>query len=237
MNWKVCIFATLLCAISSPLYAQPTLSVSPGGLQSGNWVWDVDITPDLVLAGGDTPIALELGFRLTSASLVNVTNVNPSEFDYNNPGNVIFGWETRYAASNNHPEGIEINCTGCTITNPATSGGHAATVVPGTNNEIFAAMGSVDFTTPGVKHFLKIIALGPGNGGPSSSSIQWLGAYAVGKGRIAQLIGGFNAASFDLYSGSATQAIPEPASGGLLAMAALVFGQRRVDRCSKRATR
>src|SRR4051794_15920358 len=36
----------------SPAFADPILSVIPQGVQGGNWVWEVDITPDLVQAGG-----------------------------------------------------------------------------------------------------------------------------------------------------------------------------------------
>jgi PEP-CTERM motif len=217
------ILAVIILALSfiQSGYAAPILSVVPGGIQGGNWVWDVSVTPDLALAGGSTPLAVELGFRLTSAPLLNVTNVNPAQFDTNNPGKVIFGWETPYGAVNPLPEGLEINCTGCTANNLATFGGHAETVVLGTANEIFAAFGSIEFNSPGPEPFLKIIAQGPGNGGPPSSTIQWLGAYAVGQGRIAQLAGSFNSMNFDDYSGTSTQSVvPEPASLAMLALGA-----------------
>lgn len=207
MNWKNTVIAIALCALAPPATAAPVLDVTPGGLQGGNWVWDVSVTPDLVLAGGSTPIAVELGFRLSGDPLVNVTNVSPSSFDTNNPGKVIFGWETSYGVPA-FPEGIEANCASCTVTNTASFGGHAATVVPGSTNEIFAALGSVDFNTPGAKSMLRITARGPSNGGPTSSTIQWLGAYAL-QGRIAQLVGGFNSQNFD-FAGSATQTVPEP---------------------------
>ena len=84
--------AALLCLVASPLYAAPILNVEPGGVQAGNFIWDVSITPDLDIAGGSTPMALELGFRLTGAPLLSATNINPAEFDTPNPGQVIFGW-------------------------------------------------------------------------------------------------------------------------------------------------
>ncbi len=199
----------LVFLVTSPLFAAPTLNVVPGGVQGNNFVWDVSITPDLALAGGSTPIALELGFRLTGAPLLSATNVNPLEFDTPNPGMVIFGWETLTDLDpgpgvNNRPVGLQSNL--------ATS-------------EIFAAYGTVDFTTPGAKPFLKVITQGPGNGGPSpSSTIQWLGKYAVGQGRIAQLISGPPfAQNFDIYSGTATQMVPEPASAAILAFGAAVL--------------
>src|SRR5205085_8994993 len=100
-------------------------------------------------------------------------------FDTNNPGNVIFGWETQYTfGSNSKPEGIEANCTGCTVINLAPLGGHASTVVAGTTNEIFSAMGSGNIVTPAAVPFLKVIAQGRGTGGPLSGSFQWFGAYS-----------------------------------------------------------
>src|SRR5262245_61241250 len=128
MNSKSIVFATLVCAIVSPLIAAPTLTITPAGVQGGNWVWNVGLTPDLsITPDGDTPVAFELGFRLTGGSLINVTNVNPGQFDTSNPGKKIFGWEVTFPDANNNPVGIEANCTGCTITNAAGGG----TIVPG----------------------------------------------------------------------------------------------------------
>lgn len=226
MNGKNTAIAIALCACALSATAAPTLNVTPGGLQGGNWVWDVSAAPDLALAGVvDSSIALELGFRLSTAPLLNVTNVNPSEFLASNPGRVIFGWETLYPGVNNHPVGIEINCTGCTAVNPTTLGGPATTVVVGSANEIFTAIGSIDLATSTARPFLKIIARGPDNGGPNSSTIEWLGAYN-GKGRIAQLTGPTSAANFDIYSGTATQAIPEPTAGVLLLIGWMLIALR-----------
>lgn len=211
MNRKNTVIAVALCARAFSANAAPVLNVTPGGLQGGNWVWDVSVTPDLTLTGGNTPLAVELGFRLSSDPLVSVTNVNPSVFDTNNPGVTIFGWETTFGFP--FPEGLEVTCTSCTANNPATFGGHAAAVVAGTANEIFTALGSIDIATPGPQALLKIIAKGPANGGPSSSTIEWLGAYS-GKGRIAQ-ISGASATNFDIYSGTATQ-VPEPVGCSLM---------------------
>jgi hypothetical protein len=208
----------LLCAIAPSLLASPSLAILPQGLQSGNWVWDVQITPDLAIAaGGSTPVAMEMGFRLTGDPLVSVTNVSPLIFDTNNPGLTIFGWEIPYGVPA-HPEGIEANCAMCSVSNLAAFGGHAATVVAGSTNEIFSALGSIDVAVPGPITVLRIIAKGPGNGGPSSSTIQWLGAYN-GQGRIAQ-INGNTAQNYD-FSGTATQ-VPEPASVAVLAVAGLI---------------
>jgi hypothetical protein len=144
--------------------------------------------------------------------------MTPSVFDTNNPGQPIFGWETAYG-SPAFPEGIEAKCAACSVTNAAIFGGHASTVVPGATNEIFSAMGTGIIATPGAVPFLKIVAAGPDNGGPATSTLQWLGAYN-GNGRIAQFAGP-NAQNFDKYAGAISQSVPEPASAVLAACAAI----------------
>jgi hypothetical protein len=233
MSWKNLGISILLGLAGSPLFAGPTLTVSPKGIESGNWVWEVDITPDLALVPGGTPLALELGLRLPGDPLISVTNINPLVFDTSLPARAIFGWETSYDPFGNNnpfPEGIEINCTGCSATNPATRPTgipiHHTTVVPGTNNEIFAAMGSDIVHTPGPVPFLKIVALGPDNGGPTSSSIQWLGSHD-GKAIIAQIVG-TTGQNFEIEPGSATQSlVPEPTGIALLPFGAVGLCLRR----------
>jgi hypothetical protein len=162
-------------------------------------VWEVGIAPDLILAAGSTPLTVELGFRLTGAPLLSATNINPGEWDTPQPGAFIFGWETPDPSANNFPVGLQVNTA---------------------TDEIFVAYGSTVFNTPGNKPFLKIVTQGPANGGAPSSTIEWLGAYILDNGRISQFVGGFTSANFDIYSGTATQRIPEPASCVLLALGA-----------------
>ncbi len=184
-------------------HAQPQLNVVPGGIQRGNFVWDVGITPDLNLAGGSTPIAVEMGFRLTGAPLLSTTNINPAEFTTPNPGVVIFGWETLTDLGNGNyrPVGLLTNTT---------------------VGEIFVAYGTVNFATPGLKPFLRIVAQGPGNGGPSrSSAIERLGANG-GSGRIPQLTSGGSTQTFFICRhGDAS--VPEPAGSFLLVLASVMF--------------
>lgn len=212
MSRQAILSVAVWCALTSPLFAAPTLNVVPGGIQSNNFVWDVSVTPDLALAGGSTPLAVELGFRLTGAPLLSATNINPAQWDMANPGTIIFGWETLTdvdpsAGVNLRPVGLQANTT---------------------TDEIFVAYGSVDFSTPGPKPFLRIIAQGPANGGGSlTSTIQWLGAYAQGHGRIAQLISGPPfAQNFDIFAGTVTQAVPEPTTAGLLLLSAVLLSAR-----------
>ncbi len=214
MNTKAFGFAILLCALVSPVFAAPSITAVPGGVQAGNWVWNINITPDLTLVpdGSGTPVALEFGFRLTGAPLISATNINPSQFDTPNPGTVIFGWETLDPNSNNRPVGLQVNTP---------------------TGEIFASYGSMNFTTAGPKPFLQILTSGPGNGPPSlSSTIQWLGVYGTGgsEGLIAQ-VNGLNGTTYTTgnyyFSGSATQAIPEPACAALASIGAILLGLRR----------
>jgi hypothetical protein len=219
MNWKCYVRAVLPCLLGSPLFAQPELNVISRGIQGSNFVWEIAVTPDLVLAGGSTPMALEMGFRLTGSALVSATNINPTEWDTPNPGRAIFGWETLTEVRPGafFPEGLQ--------SNTATS-------------EVFVAYGSTNFTAPGPKPFLRIAALGPGNGGSTISTIEWLGVYAVGHGRIAQLIAdGSTSANFDIFAGMSTQVIPEPepASATLLALGSVVMALRTAGRRSGRA--
>lgn len=193
-------FVALLCAIASPAFAAPTVSAVPGGIQGGNWKWTFDITPDLSLVpdGSGTPIAVEFGFRLTGAQLLSATIADSLVFDTANPGKKVFGWESTVGCNaNGNPCGLQLN--------PATG-------------EIFAAFGSSNITVPGPKHFLTITAAGPPSS--TSSTLQWLGAYS-NNGRIAQITGGtpggpYAVGNFDIFSGSATQFVPEPCSALLL---------------------
>ena len=58
MTCKIFAPLALLTAFAPSLFAAPTLNIVPQGLQGGNFVWDVQITPDLAIApGGMTPLA------------------------------------------------------------------------------------------------------------------------------------------------------------------------------------
>jgi hypothetical protein len=211
MNMKTIGLATLLCAIASPAFAAPTVTAVPGGVQAGNWKWTFDITPDLSLVpdNSGTPIAVEFGFRLTGAQLLSATIADSAAFDTENPGKAIFGWEsTAGCNANGNPCGLQVNLS---------------------TGEIFAAIGSTNFTVPGPEHFLTITAAGPPTS--TSSTLQWLGAYNA-NGIVAQVTGGsggqYTTGSF-FFSGSATQAVPEPACAALASIGAftLLSSRRR----------
>jgi len=204
MSWKSFITAGLLCVLASPVFAVPQVGITSGGLDtSGNWVWNVTITPSAT----GTPLAAELGFKATvGGGVVSVANASPATWDTNTPGNTIFGWETTYG-SPLKPEGIEANCTGCTVTNTAVAGGNATTVVAGALNEIFSALGSIDLASGAATQYLTIKTKGP-TSTSLTSSIALSGAYdgANKSGRVAEL-NGANTSNYKGFTGTASRTV------------------------------
>jgi len=235
MSWKSLVTAGLFCVLASPAFAAPNVGIISSGTAasghldaSGNWAWTVRVTPDqaIVTGGTGTPVAVELGFTSSSTGaaagqggLVTVSNAAPAVFDTSTPGTTIFGWETPYtpAGGTSKPEGLEVNCTGCTVTNGAanpTTGGHPTTLVAGTANQIFAALGSANITAAGPQNMLTITTKRPvvTFANPNTTNkIQISGAY-TGNGRIAQ-ISGANSANFDTFGG-ASYSFTQNAHGG-----------------------
>jgi len=205
--------------VASPVFAAatPQLEIVSGQLNAqGNFVWLVRVAPSTtgVNATNGTPMASELGYASNTA-VVNVTNSSPSIWDTNNPGTQIFTWEATYG-SPLKPEGIEADCTGCTINNTATLGGHATTVVAGTLNQIFSSLGSRavvpgDLASPAGTTIApsvgleQIITAGPNNTS-STGTITLSGAYS-GKGRLAESTNGTNSLNYSNFSGTATRTI------------------------------
>jgi len=225
MSWKSLVTASLLCVLASPAFAVPTLSITNGGLDaSGNWIWNVAITPSAT----GTPLATELGFTANSA-LASVTNAAPSIWDTNTPGNAIFSWEVPYNTPAK-PEGIEANCvTGtCTITNAAAlpaTGGHPSTLVNGTLNQVFAALGSIDLTSGAAVQYLTITTAGP-TAVAASGTMTLSGSYA-GSGHVSEITTGSNPTNYKGFTGVATRtAVPGDAnlSDGTLGSAPPVTG-------------
>jgi hypothetical protein len=204
MSWKSFITAGLLCVLASPAFAAPSVSITNGGLDaSGNWIWNVAITPTAT----GTPLATELGFKATAGGgLVSVANASPATWDTNTAGNQIFSWETSYG-SPLKPEGIEANCTGCTVTNAAVAGGNATTVVAGALNEIFAALGSIDLASGAATQYLTIKTAGPTDTS-LTSSIALSGSYdgANKSGRVAEMSGA-NAVNYKGFTGTASRTL------------------------------
>jgi len=206
MSWKSFVTAGLLCALAMPAFAAPTISIVPGGTFSnnhlnaaGDWVWRVTITPDLSLVpdSSGTPLAAELGFRETSGELLSAVSPDAAtNFLDSNPGSVIFGWETLASTGGTGDcgSGTPGMCAFGVQTNLA-------------NDEAFASLGSVNYTTAGGKTFLEITIDGPSSTGSLETDLELLGAYGAGGllGRIAQVTGMDGAeyltSNFDTFSG------------------------------------
>jgi hypothetical protein len=219
-QWKAN-YGTTVGAGPPPSQGTPAMQVVKGGTQAnghlnsaGNWLWKVQIAPSNPVPHGNSPLAASIGFseNATHAQLLQATNLSfgaGDKFETNNPGHVIFGWETTQdvdpgAGVNPRPVGLQVS---------------------GAHNQVFSALGSAGFNSTGFKDYISIEILGPcvDDGSPGSScaagdrlttTIQWLGAYS-GKGRIAELApsGSPTSLNYDLYAGSVTRsAIPGDAN-------------------------
>jgi len=234
MSWKSLVTASLLCVLASPAFAVPQLEITSGGLDaSGNWIWNVRIAPTT----NTTPVATELGFT-ANTGLKSVTNASPASWDTNTAGNQIFSWEVPYNTPPK-PEGIEANCpTGtCTITNAAAlpaTGGHPQTLVNGTLNQVFSALGSADNltlsspagTTIGASvPYLTITSAGP-TSTATTGSLTLSGSYA-GSGHVSEITTGANPTNYKGFTGVASRTVvPGDAnlSDGVLGSSAAVTG-------------
>ena len=184
MSWKSLVSAGLMCIVASPVLAAPTLSVTYDGMDAGNHLWNVSVTPDVA----DTPLAFELGFRSLGGNITNVQAINPP-LDTENPGNPIFGWETLtdVGGGNMKPEGIQF--------------GNA-----GNEDEAFVAYGSdllsaatdiLTITTQGSVTDLAFGGIYNANGTMGTPGTDFL------TGLVAQLdAGGTNSVNFYGFSGS-----------------------------------
>jgi hypothetical protein len=190
----------------------------------------VSVTPDLALMpSGDTsgtPVAVELGFTGSTVaglggtpstgqgSVVGAARLNQAtNFDTLNPGTVIFGsWQTAGNGlldvnSNNRPTGLQLSCPTC-----GTNAGASLTTnssVSAGDNQVFAALGSVIFTTAGAKDLITIAAKRPivdSTNFETTTKVQVSGAYS-GNGRISQINGGtsggpYTTGNFDTFGGA-----------------------------------
>jgi hypothetical protein len=225
MSWKSLITAGLLCVLASPVFAAPNVGLVAGGGSAGgnldassNWVWKVQVTPDVSLVPdtSGTPVAAELGFTSTNANVISAARLNAvANFDTINPGSVIFSsWQTAGnglldANSNNRPTGLQLNAPGV----GATAGSSYTTnsSVSGAANQVFAALGSVNFTTGGAKDFIAITVARPVTPNASTDSlttIQVGGVYGTGStnGRLTQVTGlsgtTYTTSNFDTFGGT-----------------------------------
>ena len=190
MSWKSYLSAGLLCVLATPAFAAPAVTITSGGLNAaGQWVWNVQISSSVA----SSPLAAELGFTLTGSGLTSAAKTNAvTNFDTDNPGTVIFGWEALTdidpgAGVNNKPVGLQTNTT---------------------TDQVFAALGSVDFASIGAHDFIQIIGEKPSNAA-LTSSVQLLGKYGAGtnEGRVAEAISASDAKNYKGFVGTATRTL------------------------------
>jgi len=200
MSWKSLVTAGLLCVLASPTFAAPAVTVTSAGLNpQGNFVWNVQIGSSIA----STPLAAELGFTLTGRPLASAANLSTGandDFDTVNPGTVIFGWEPLTdvdpgAGVNMKPSGVLTNCAaGCSVN--------------GGLNQVFSALGSIDFPSTGAHDYIQIISTGPTNTS-LTSGVQLLGKYgaATNEGRVAEAISATDAKNYKGFVGNATRTV------------------------------
>jgi hypothetical protein len=196
------------------VFAAPTLTSVPGGTAAsnhldanGNWVWTLQVTPDLALVpdATGTPVAAELGVT-SSTNLIGATR-NATNFDTLNPGDVIFSaWQTAGnglldANSNNRPTGLQLS--GPAVGTNAGASYTANSSVNSAANQVFAALGSVNFAAAGAQNFITITAAGPTS--TSLTSTLTVSGSHGGNGRISQITGGtaggpYTTGNFDTFN-------------------------------------
>jgi hypothetical protein len=160
--------------LASPAFAAPTLTVTgsrltkPVNPANAKRIWNIAVAPDLTLAtGGDTPLALELGFVATGGNITAISSAQNSPArvaDLTNPGNTIFGWETLDPTANNHATGLQ----------------------PGTGanaNTAFAAIGLANFNTNKKEDVITITT------DSTVTSLAWGGAYSAAGAVLAPTLG------------------------------------------------
>jgi hypothetical protein len=238
MSWKSLVTAGLLCVLASPVFAAPNMGLVAGGSvasghlnASGQWVWTVTVTPDLTLVpdASGTPVAIEAGFTSSSTGAVagqgGVINAsrNPASgtgsFDTINPGSVVFStWQTSTnglldANSNNRPTGIQTNCPAGNCSNESYTlpGGDSSVTVGTQANTVFAALGSVNFTTAGAKNVMDITVEKPAVtlvNPITTTRVQVSGVYGTGStnARLTQVTGltgtTYTTSNFDTFGGN-----------------------------------
>lgn len=120
MSWKSLAYVAMSVVFTgSAAMAQPSLSISDGGLNGSNRLFVVQATP----ATDGNSLAMEVGFTVTGASIVSATQTSDWEDDgiapVGNPGN-----------------------------NPFTSSVTNGIVVESNNTDVFAALGSGQLSAP-----------------------------------------------------------------------------------------
>lgn len=181
MSWKSIVITGLLCVVASPVLAAPSVSARVLGLDTaGNWVWQVNATPDAALFANNPPngtggsLALEVAATASGRNLVSAA-ANATNFPNNNPATNVPGFAFWTAADS----GVKTNV--------------------GTN-QLIAGLGSTYFTAGTAQEAMRIHTQGPTATVPTTT-ITLSGAYS-GNGRVAQA-----GQNYDSVTGAFNQAV------------------------------
>jgi hypothetical protein len=242
MSWKSLVTAGLFCVLASPVFAVgPNMGLVAGGNDSGNgistgnhlnaagnWIWTVQVTPDVSMVPDTTgtPVAMEAGFGATTTGVAtgqgNVLSAartptnGVGSFDTINPGAAVFpSWQNTTnglidVGSNNRPTGVQLNAPG--VGNTAGASYTANSSVSGTANEVFAALGSVNFTAAATAQpVMNIVVQRPvvdGTNLTTTTTIKVKGVYGTGStnARLTQITGKtgstYTTSNFDTFGGA-----------------------------------
>lgn len=218
MSWKNLASVAVIALLASPALAQPTLHLSNVGLSSsGNWVWELSAEPDDDLfsmscasclpantEGGS--LAIEIGLQASLGSILSVTT-NPGVIpnaasgapgrpivEFENPGNVIFGWEEltdisqAQDMSNMKPVGVQVG-TG------------------GDSHQAYIAVGTTFLESAGPHLIATIETTGPSAPAGLTSMLSILGSYDGDSGVVAQSISEDDSLLYDGYVGAASRTV------------------------------
>ena len=187
MSWKSIVITGLLCVLASPAWAAPSASAKVLGLDTaGNWVWQVNVTPDALLFADSGPlgtppntvggsVALEIAATASNRNLVSAAK-NAANFTADNPATVVPGFAFWGAADS----GVK--------TNVAT-------------NQLVAGLGSTFLTSGTATEAFRVHTLRP-TSTALTTTLALSGAYAGSTGRLAQA--GVNN---DVVTGTLNQAV------------------------------
>jgi hypothetical protein len=184
MSWKNLASIAVCAMLASPALAVPSLQITNVGLNAnGDWVWNVAVTPETGFFVDNPPngvggsVAVELGLTASGGAGLLAGAGNAPTLTANagttisganaNPGNSIFGWEVEVDVD----PGAEVNMQAVGV----------QTNVP--TDEIFAAIGSIYFTSGGSKHIMTVITDGPSTTGSLTGSLALHGDSIIAQNR------------------------------------------------------
>lgn len=182
MSWKNIVITGLLCVLASPALAAPAASAKVLGLDTaGNWVWQVNVTPDAAMFVDNPPngvggsVAVEIAATASNRNLISAA-ANTTNFPNANPGAAVAG----FAFWTGTDLGLEANVA---------------------TNQLVAALGSTYFTAAGDQEAFRVHTERP-TSTALTTTLALSGGYAGSTGRLAQ-----SGANFDIVTGTFNRAV------------------------------